>query len=196
MDTKKIKLIGFPKENEPGMKAGMESKHDARSVNQLMSILGERYRVELSEEPDYVIVSEAGLFPGMKYDGVRILYTGAHFAPDFNVFDYAVGPDCLTCLDDDGNDRYFRLPECELETLTDAEQRESGNLSAEFRGFLFHIFDQNKEQAYRRLNNYNAKSHQKCLNEYRQLRQSPLYPIMKLVIKPDKEGIAIMKKKG
>ena len=79
----------------------------------LLKILEERYNVELSEDPDYIIASPlGGLYESVKYDGVRILFTGEPLVPDFNVFDYAIGFDYLTMMDAKGADRYCRYPLC------------------------------------------------------------------------------------
>jgi hypothetical protein len=45
--------------------------------------------------------------------------------------------------------------------------------------FLFHIFDQEKEEAYRRLRFYVQKHHEDCLREYSQLYNSPEYHAFK-----------------
>lgn len=67
-------------------------------------ILSEHFEIEFSEEPDYVISS---VFSKnfLKYDCVRILYTGENICPDFNLFDYAIGFEYLNF-----GDRYFRFP--------------------------------------------------------------------------------------
>ena len=54
--------------------------------------------------PDYVIYSTFGK-EHLKYDCIKIFYTGEEQSPDFNVCDYAMGFDYITF-----GDRYFRLP--------------------------------------------------------------------------------------
>lgn len=67
-------------------------------------ILTKHFRVELSDTPDYVISSVYSK-DFMKYECVRILYTGENICPDFNLFDYAIGFEHL-----DFGDRYLRFP--------------------------------------------------------------------------------------
>ena len=91
MKTIKIKFIGFWDPN-------------IRCDNFLTGPLNEKYRFEISEEPEYIIAScfdEAYL----DYDGIRIFYTGENICPDFNIHDYAIGFD-----DIDFGDRYFKYP--------------------------------------------------------------------------------------
>ena len=78
-------------------------------------ILNERYHVEITDKPDFVIVSILSApYEYTKYDCVRILYTGEPLAPDFNVFDYAISFEHLSCLDRYSQDRHFRYPLCLL----------------------------------------------------------------------------------
>ena len=81
--------------------------------NLISNLLKERYKVEITDNPDFLIVSPFGNpFSYMKYDCVRILFTGEPLTPDFNVFDYAIGFDHLTILDEQGYNRFFRFPLC------------------------------------------------------------------------------------
>ena len=76
--------------------------------NMLINILKDKYDVEISEDPDYLFVSQLdSMFSYMKYDCIRILYTGEEITPDFNCFDYAIGFDFM-----DFGDRYLRYPFC------------------------------------------------------------------------------------
>jgi len=68
------------------------------------TLLSEMYDVVLSDTPDYVFFSVFGN-EHLKYDCVKIFYTGENQSPDFNVCDYAIGFDYLQY----GN-RYLRLP--------------------------------------------------------------------------------------
>ena len=182
MDIKRIKIIGLWDQNEEMHKGLNRMKAPKVEDHIITAILNEKYQLVDTEEPDYVITSEKGAFPYMQYDGIRILFTREHFAPDFNVFDYAIGPDPIICLDDDGEDRYFQLPDSGADFETYKTPEEMNSVREELKTFLFHIFDQDVQSAYRRLRFYNAKSHQKCLNEYRQLRQSVLYPIVRSML--------------
>ena len=76
--------------------------------NMLYNILSKRYNVEISENPDYVFVSPLGkAYDFMKYDCIRIFYSGEEIVPDFNLFDYAIGFDDIHF-----GDRYYRYPLC------------------------------------------------------------------------------------
>ena len=182
MKTKRVAFIGFTglENNQERFESGKVFCDNVTVSNLIKRILSERYEQLESEMPEYVIVSETGFFTGMKYDCVRILVTTAPFAPDFNVFDYAIGPDQIICLDDDGKNRYFQL----TEPLMKKEISEYQECVLEaLKQFLFHIFDQKPEEAKRRLGVYHAGYHEKYLNEYRQLHQSVLYPIVRRIIR-------------
>ena len=74
--------------------------------NCIDSVLKERYHIEISDHPDFVFCSPLGdPYDYMKYDCVRILYSGEPFSPDFNIFDYAMSYDHI-----DFGDRYLRYP--------------------------------------------------------------------------------------
>lgn len=84
-----------------------------KNNNFFTEILKERYHVEITDKPDFVIASILGdPYEYTKYDCVRILFTGEPLSPDFNVFDYAISFENLTCLDKNGMDRHFRFPLC------------------------------------------------------------------------------------
>lgn len=61
-------------------------------------------QIEESDTPDFLFCSVFG-HEYLKYDCVRILYTGENLVPDFNIFDYAIGFSHL-----DFEDRYLRMP--------------------------------------------------------------------------------------
>jgi len=66
--------------------------------------LAEHYKIELSDTPDYLFFSVFGN-EHLKFDCVKIFWTGENQTPDFNVCDYAVGFDYLNF-----DDRYLRFP--------------------------------------------------------------------------------------
>lgn len=72
--------------------------------NEFLTALKLRYEVEVSDEPDYVIYTGFG-YDHLKYDCIRIFYTGECQTPDFNECDYAIGFDRLQF-----GDRYARIP--------------------------------------------------------------------------------------
>ncbi len=61
--------------------------------NFFIDILKQRYDVVIEENnPDYVFCSMFGKpYEYLKYDGIRIFYSGENISPDFNYVDYAVG---------------------------------------------------------------------------------------------------------
>ena len=64
----------------------------------------DKYDVEISDEPDYVIYSVFG-WEFLKYNCIRIFFTGENVRPDFNFCDYAIGFDYF-----EFEDRYLRYP--------------------------------------------------------------------------------------
>lgn len=72
--------------------------------NDFTNILRERYNVVISKNPDYIFYSSFGK-NYLKYDCIRIFYTGECITPDFNHCDYAMAFDRLLI-----GDRYLRLP--------------------------------------------------------------------------------------
>jgi len=72
--------------------------------NSMLRKLEKNYKVELCEDPDYLFFSCYG-YDHLKYDCVKIFYTGENIVPDFNICDYAIGFHYLNF-----NDRYRRIP--------------------------------------------------------------------------------------
>lgn len=72
--------------------------------SEYMNVLREKYDVEISDHPDYLIYSVFGT-EYLKYDCVRIFYTGECVVPNFNECDYAIGFDRISF-----GDRYIRVP--------------------------------------------------------------------------------------
>ena len=67
-------------------------------------ILSQPYEIKLSDTPDYIFCSVFGE-EHLRYNCVKIFYTGENQCPDFNLYDYAIGFEHLTM-----GDRYMRLP--------------------------------------------------------------------------------------
>lgn len=67
-------------------------------------VLKEKYKIEITENPDYIIYSTFGK-THLNYDCIKIFYAGEEQCPDFNVCDYGIGFDYI-----EFGDRYFRLP--------------------------------------------------------------------------------------
>lgn len=72
--------------------------------NSFLRKLEKNFKVELCEDPDYLFFSCYG-YDNLKYDCVKIFYTGENIVPDFNICDYAIGFHYLNF-----NDRYRRIP--------------------------------------------------------------------------------------
>lgn len=72
--------------------------------NFFITLLRQKYEVRVDPKPDFLIYSVFGM-DYLKYDCIRIFYTGENFTPDFNLCDYALGFDWITF-----DDRYLRLP--------------------------------------------------------------------------------------
>lgn len=88
----KLKFVDFWK--------GFDSEH-----NFITDVLSKKYKIELSDTPDYLIFSAFG-YENMSYpDCIKIFYSGENITPDFNICDYGIGFSLLTF-----GDRYLRLP--------------------------------------------------------------------------------------
>lgn len=72
--------------------------------NTFIDVLSKRYDVVISENPDYLFYSVFGM-NHLKYQCIRIFYTGECYTPNFNECDYAIGFDRLSF-----GDRYIRVP--------------------------------------------------------------------------------------
>lgn len=72
--------------------------------NFFIRLLRQKYNVELSNSPDYLIFSCFGT-EHLKYDCIKIFFTGEDLTPDFNLCDYAIGFDDIQF-----GDRYIRFP--------------------------------------------------------------------------------------
>lgn len=74
-------------------------------ANYFYQYLAKRYDVELvKDDPEYLFCSVFGR-KHLKYDCVKIFFSGENMSPDFNWYDYAMGPD-----DIDFGDRYLHVP--------------------------------------------------------------------------------------
>ena len=67
-------------------------------------LLSLRFEIEISDNPEFIIYSVFG-YDHIKYDCVRIFFTGEQVSPDFDIADYAIGFDYI-----DFGDRYIRFP--------------------------------------------------------------------------------------
>lgn len=89
--TLKIKFVDF---NE-----------GATAIKVMFQALRERYEVELSDNPEWLVFSVFGN-ENLRYNNcVKIFFTGENYTPDFNLCDYALGFEYM-----DFGDRYIRFP--------------------------------------------------------------------------------------
>lgn len=135
----KLKFVGF----WPGFK---------EKDNIYYNILSEKFDVELTDEPDYIIATMyKGVSEYLKYTNcVRIFHSGEDYFPDFNLFDYAAGYDefKLQGVTSTGMiDRYFRWPfgcEWNLEEINNSfyikSEEELQNILSEKRRFCNYIY--------------------------------------------------------
>ena len=82
------------------------------------TILKKHYDVELSDDPDYVFYHES-TYEYLKYNCIRIFYTGENMSPNFNLCDYATAFDYM-----DFADRFYRLPVYLVATFYQAKELE------------------------------------------------------------------------
>jgi hypothetical protein len=83
---------------------GTDEKDTGTYNNMIHNVLKKYYDVEVSDNPDYVFYHESS-YEYLKYDCVRINYTGENISANFNLCDYAIGFDYMSF-----EDRYYRLP--------------------------------------------------------------------------------------
>ena len=93
MTTIKINFVDFWHPNTP----------EAIKENPLFKLLAKRFNLELTDNPDFLIYSWAGV-QHLKYNCIRIYFTGENIRPDFNVCDYAFSFDYPV------TDKNYRLP--------------------------------------------------------------------------------------
>lgn len=124
--------------------------------NIFTQLLEQKYEVELSENPDYLFYSVFG-YDHLKYDTLRIFYTGETIIPDFNICDYGIGFNYM-----EFEDRYLRLPVYYLSTETYQKATEKHmqiNRNMNERKFCNFVYsnsgaNNNRELFYRMLSQY------------------------------------------
>lgn len=72
-------------------------------INTLRKIYGNE-QVKISNRPQFLFFSCFG-FKNLKYNCIKIFFSGENIIPDFNICDYAIGMHKIQF-----EDRYFRLP--------------------------------------------------------------------------------------
>lgn len=96
-------------------------------MNLMYKILKKNYDVQISDNPDYLFCSVYSK-EFMKYDCVKIIYSAENFAPDFNLFDYAIG---FEKLDYPGRYLYFPNYLMNLKYENDLEKAKKKHLETE-----------------------------------------------------------------
>lgn len=164
MKTLKIKICSF------------DPKLENSFGHLFLRILNKYYKVEHSNNPDYVFFYERDE-DHLKYpNAIRIFYTGENVSPDFNITDYSISFDRL-----EFGDRHFRLPLYMVSTLYDKEDIEiAGDLS--FEKVLPMTIDElqaKKSFCVFGYNNYLADPHRKelfdALSKYKQVNACGKY---------------------
>ena len=84
----------------------------------LISILKKYYEIEISNDPEYLFYNES-TYEYLKYDCVKIFFTGENIHPNFNFCDYAIGFDYI-----EFGDRFYRLPLYLLATVYQPKELE------------------------------------------------------------------------
>lgn len=95
MRTIRILFDGFQNTQKTGYR---------KEAEVILSLLQKHYKVELSENPEYIFYNVDGS-QYYKYDGIRIFCTIEAICPDFNLCDYGIGFEHMAF-----GDRYFRFP--------------------------------------------------------------------------------------
>lgn len=73
--------------------------------NFITSILEKHYRVEISDDPDYLFCSCFGFYDYLDHQKIRIMFSGENYTPDFNYMDYGLSVYPIQFLD-----RHFTFP--------------------------------------------------------------------------------------
>lgn len=144
----KINFTGFWHQNTPEV---------IQQHNPLFNLLARRFELEISDSPDFLIYSCFGSDFGydyLRYDCVRIFYTGENVRPDFSECDYAFSFDYPV------SDRNYRLPLYGLDWQLDRlrEVKNIDRIMQEKSGFCNFVYsnDLAKERIefFHKLNNY------------------------------------------
>jgi len=148
------------------------------------------FNFELSDNPDFLFVSNKEDFKFLEYDCIRIFHSDENIHPDFHLFDYVIGyPSnlsfgdrycyCLSCLENlealEQFDSRFSFKNIKKQTKKDLELRNY------FCDFVYHHDSGSKRSKYFNL-----------LNSYKEV--SSLGQIFKSINKPEVEKITYIEK--
>ena len=89
--------------------------------NFFIQILQKKYDVVYSDKPDFILYGPFG-YEHLKYDCVRIFYTGENIRPDYNIADYSMDFDYI-----EFEDRHLRLPHMFWVFCNETQQNEMNN---------------------------------------------------------------------
>ncbi|WP_281650800.1 hypothetical protein [Helicobacter bilis] len=89
--------------------------------NFFIQILQKKYDVVYSDKPDFILYGPFG-YEHLKYDCVRIFYTGENIRPDYNIADYSMDFDYI-----EFEDRHLRLPHMFRVFCDEMRQKEMDN---------------------------------------------------------------------
>ena len=137
MKSIKIRFDGFFMDNH------IDYNREAKFI---ISLLEKNYRVEISEDPDYLFYNVNGI-EFYKFDCIRIFCTIEAICPDFNFCDYGIGFEYLSY-----GDRYFRFPNYLFYTNEVKSMLEKHNnvTSADFkRDFCSFVYSNNRAETIR-----------------------------------------------
>ncbi len=121
----------------------------------LYKILSKKYALEITNNPDFLIYGESGK-EFLKYNCVRIFYTGESRRPNFNECDYSF------CFDYPVTERNYRLPLYKLYTdefnIVKNENRDVDSIMQEERKFCNFLYSKKRAKVriefFHKLNQY------------------------------------------
>lgn len=122
--------------------------------NFIINVLRKKFDVILDrKKPEYVFYSVFG-YSHLKYNCIRIFYTGENVFPDFNICDYAIGIHDIKI-----NDRYLHYPLYLIhlkETLEERKQLTQNdlNLKKRFCNFIYSHTEGERTEFFKMLNKY------------------------------------------
>lgn len=139
----KIKFIGFAADFDP-------------NNNLIINALRKNFDVVFDDSPEYLFASVFGdPYEYVKYDCIRIFFSGENFSPDLNAVDYAIGFDPMVYAD-----RFLRFPIYyfdETAKLLDKKDIEPEDKKRDiFCSFVFGHHSDNgvREEIFHKLNDY------------------------------------------
>lgn len=121
--------------------------------NIITNLLKKRYKVEISNKPEYIFCSVFGNNHFRYNNAVKILILGENMAPDFNLYDYAIG-----FYDIKYDDRYLKynilLDKDIYEKIKNKSK--SKEINKKFCAFVYgkNVFNPKRTEIFNKLNRY------------------------------------------